>query len=231
MRVLLLEDEEALSELIAARLAGEGHAVDRFTTMADADAALRAVDYDLLVLDLGLPDGDGLTLLRDLRARGQRLPVLVLTARDAVEDRVAGLDAGADDYLTKPFHADELKARIRALLRRPAREGGGLRLGNAVLEADGRSLRVGGKPLPLRRREQALLAYLMRHAGKVVLKEDIETSLYAFGDEVASNAVEVHIYRLRRKLQAAGADMRIHTVRGVGYMIGIDETGMADGKG
>ncbi len=223
MRVLLLEDELALSELIAAQLAGEGHAVDRFATLADADAALRAVEYDLLVLDLGLPDGDGLDLLRQLRAAGRRLPVLILTARDAVEDRVAGLDAGADDYLTKPFHADELKARIRALLRRPAREGEGMRLGNVVLGADGHSLFIGGRPLALRRREQALLAYLMRHAGKVVLKEDIETSLYAFGDEVASNAVEVHIYRLRRKLQEAGADLRIHTIRGVGYMIAAGE--------
>jgi DNA-binding response OmpR family regulator len=173
-----------------------------------------------VVLDLGLPDGDGLTLLENLRRAPDRPPVLVLTARDSVEDRVAGLDAGADDYLIKPFAMIEVVARVKALLRRP---GGalGLRLeaGNVSLDTVGRDVKVMDVVLPLPRQELAILEFLMRRLGRVVPKAVLEEKLYGMGDELGSNAIPVHVHHLRRKLSEAAATCEIHTVRGIGYFL------------
>ena len=220
MRLLLVEDEGELAALIAAALRQAGFAVDAFDTRADAAAALDGTRYDLVLLDIGLPDGSGLELLRDLRRRRDGAPVLILTARDGVQDRVAGLDAGADDYLVKPFHLDELQARVRALLRRP---GGALglvlRVGNLAFDTVARTVEVAGTPVPLTRRELALLEVLMRRAGAVIVREVLADALYGFGEPVGPNAVEVLVHRLRRKLNDAGAGPRIATLRGVGYLL------------
>jgi DNA-binding response OmpR family regulator len=220
MRALYVEDETELSELVAAALRRAGFAADRAGTLDDARVALAAVRYDVVILDLGLPDGDGSDLLRDLRQKRDPTPVLVLTARDAVEDRVAGLEAGADDYLLKPFHLDELVARLKALLRRP-RGPLAMRLeaGNLVFDTVHREAEVASRPLPLSRRELAVLELLMRRPGRVVSKESIEEHVYGFDEEVGSNAVEVTVHRLRRKLAGAGAVVEIHTLRGLGYIL------------
>src|SRR5262249_11723496 len=172
------------------------------------------------ILDLGLPDGDGLALLAHLRPMSDRIPILVLTARDSVEDRVAGLDAGADDYVVKPFAIAEVVARTKALLRRP---GGGLGValhaGNTVLDTLGRDVRVGDVPLHWPRRECAILEHMLRRQGRVVPKSVLEEKLYGIDDELESNAVPVHVHHLRRKLQEAEATAEIHTVRGVGYLL------------
>jgi two-component system response regulator TctD len=178
------------------------------------------MQYDGLVLDLGLPDGDGLSLLRRLRAQGSAMPVLVLTARDAPEDRVIGLDAGADDYLIKPFHMPELVARVRALLRRPgATFGIVLTLGNLVLDTTTRRVQVDGAVVALSVRETTLLEHLLRHQLNVVSREVLEQSLYSFESQLGSNAIEVLVHRLRRKLADSTANLCIHTVRGVGYVL------------
>lgn len=220
MRLLIIEDERRIAELTAEALRQAGFVVDAVATVADGEAAVRAVVYDAVVLDLGLPDGDGLRLLADLSRRGEKPPVLVLTARDAVEDRVAGLDAGADDYLTKPFAMVELVARVKALLRRP---GGalGVRLeaGNIAFDTVGRDVEVAGQAVPLARQELAILEHLMRRLGRVVPKSVLEEKLYGMGDELESNAIPVHVHHLRRKLMEAQADCTIHTVRGVGYFL------------
>jgi DNA-binding response OmpR family regulator len=167
-----------------------------------------------------LPDGDGLTLLAELRPAPNRIPILVLTARDAVEDRVGGLDAGADDYMVKPFAMAELIARTKALLRRPGGAlGVTLQAGNVVLDTVGRDVRVGDAVLQLPRRECAILEHLMRRQGRVVPKSVLEEKLYGMDDELESNAVPVHVHHLRRKLQDAAATAEIHTVRGVGYLL------------
>ncbi|MGC8469814.1 MAG: response regulator [Acetobacteraceae bacterium] len=220
MRVLVVEDEPELRELVRAALARAGFAVDAAGTVADADESLRMAAYDAVVLDLGLADGDGLTLLRGLRARGEAVPVLILTARDGPDERVAGLDAGSDDYLVKPFHMPELLSRIRALLRRPnAALGLRLEAGNVAFLSVERQASVAGTPLRLSMRETALLELLMRRAGRVVTREAIEQSLYGFDEPLGSNAVEVLVHRLRRKLQDAGASLSVHTLRGVGYLL------------
>jgi len=187
---------------------------------ADAREALLLTAYDAAILDLGLPDGDGLNLLAELRAARNPLPVLVLTARDAIEDRVSGLDTGADDYLVKPFAMPELVARTKALLRRP---GGALGLtleaGNIVFDTVGRDVRVAGRGLQLPRRECAILEHLMRRLGRVVPKPVLEEKLYGIDDELESNAIPVHVHHLRRKLLETGATAEIHTVRGIGYLL------------
>jgi DNA-binding response OmpR family regulator len=220
MRLLIIEDEARIAHLVAEALQQAGFVADAVGTVADADAALLSVAYDAIVLDLGLPDGDGLSLLADLRRRPEAPPVLVLTARDAVEDRVAGLDAGADDYLVKPFAMVELVARVKALLRRP---GGplGVRLeaGNVALDTIGRDVLVSGKVVPLARQEVAILEHLMRRLGRVVPKAVLEEKIYGMDDELESNAIPVHVHHLRRKLTEAHASCVIHTVRGVGYFI------------
>jgi DNA-binding response OmpR family regulator len=214
MRVLLIEDDELISHGILAGLRAHGLTVDGVRTAAQAEAALSAVHCDVVVLDLGLPDEDGMHLLARLRARGMALPVLILSARDAVQDRVAGLRAGADDYLLKPFDLDELVARLHALLRRAAGrsvdviEHGPLRLDPASGEVT-----LHGQPVVLSRRELALLAALLQARGRILSPDQLKDSLYDFSEEIESNALSVHIHHLRRKL---GVDI-IETVRGVGY--------------
>lgn len=220
MRLLVVEDEPELLALMGRALARGGFAVDSAPCLAEADHMLALARYDALVLDLTLPDGDGLSLLRRLRVRGSALPVLVLTARDALEDRVTGLDAGADDYLVKPFHVSELIARIRALLRRPdAVLGVVLQLGNVALDTATRQALVAGQDLGLSVREVALLEQLLRRQGSVVPRERLEEGLYSFDSQLGSNAMEVLVHRLRRKLADGGATVCVHTVRGVGYLL------------
>jgi DNA-binding response OmpR family regulator len=198
---LLVEDEVRLVQLVNAALARANFAVDAVGTSADGRAALAAALYDALILDLGLPDGDGLALLRAIRANGNQVPILILTARDAVEDRVCGLDSGADDYLVKPFATVELIARIKALLRRPGGALGTiLQAGNVAFDTIGRDVAVGPARIVLPRRESATLELLMRRVGRVVPKPILEDKLYGIDDELGSNAVPVHVHHLRRKL-------------------------------
>lgn len=220
MRLLLVEDEKRLSETLAQNLNREGFSVDRVGNGAEAELALKSVQYDTVILDLGLPDCDGLVLLSRLRQQGLHTPVLILTARDAVEDRVAGLDRGADDYLIKPFATTELISRVKALLRRPGGVlGSVLMAGNVTLDTIGRDVMVNGKSLELPRRETAVLEHLLRRLGRVVPRDFLEDKLYGFGEEIESNAVPVHIHHVRKKLEQAGGSVEIHTVRGIGYML------------
>lgn len=183
-------------------------------------AALRSTRYDTIILDLGLPDADGLTVLATLRERGDGVPVLVLSARDGLDDRVRGLNQGADDYLVKPFAMTELVARIRVLLRRPGNALGlSLSQGNVAFDTVVRQTTVAGRPITLSRRELDTLELLMRRADRVVSKSIIEDAIYPFGEEIGSNAIEVLIHRLRKHLHAAGATVSIHTLRGVGYLL------------
>jgi DNA-binding response OmpR family regulator len=220
MRLLLIEDEARIVELVTAALGRAGFVVDAVNTCADGQATLAVVPYDAVILDLGLPDGDGLAFLVATRSRGNQIPILILTARDAVEDRVCGLDRGADDYLVKPFALTELIARIKALLRRPGGALGTiLQAGNVAFDTIGRDVTVGAAPVPLPRRESDTLELLMRRLGRVVPKAVLEEKLYGIDDEFESNTIPVHIHHLRRKLQGAGAHIKIHTVRGVGYLL------------
>jgi DNA-binding response OmpR family regulator len=220
VRVLVIEDEVRIIEIVQEALSRSGFVVDSVRRCAEAREALSLTAYDAAVLDLGLPDDDGLTLLADLQSSGNRVPVLVLTARDRVEDRVSGLDAGADDYLVKPFATAEVVARVKALLRRPgAALGVTLQAGNVLFDTIGRDVCVGAAALLLPRREAAILAHLMRRLGRVVPKTVLEDRLYGYDDELESNAIPVHVHHLRRKLEAAGATAEIHTVRGVGYLL------------
>lgn len=220
MRLLIVEDEARIAEILSAALVRAGFAVDTVSQCADARAALGTTAYDAAILDLGLPDGDGLVLLGELRSRGNQTPILVLTARDAIDDRVSGLDTGADDYLVKPFATAELIARTKALLRRPGGAlGTVLKAGNITFDSIGRDVRIGDTPALLTRRESALLEHLMRRLGRVVPKAVLEEKLYGIDDELESNAIPVHIHHLRRKLADAAASAEIHTVRGLGYLL------------
>lgn len=220
MRLLVVEDNDRLLSFVQKGLEKEGFTVDAFTSAHDGDAALGAVRYDAVILDLGLPDGDGIALLQSWRARGDTTPVLILTARDTVEDRVRGLDSGGDDYLLKPFAMEELVARIRALLRRP---GGALGVtitaGNVSFDTTAREVRVGDVTMPISRREMEVLEQLMRRSGRVVPKDVIEENIYGFDEEVTSNSIEVHVSRLRKRLAQAGASVTVHTLRGIGYLL------------
>ncbi len=220
MRILLIEDNERLSSFVRSSMEKEGFAVDVFGTVADGDAAVGTVAYDAVVLDLGLPDGDGMSLLRSMRERGDTTPVLILTARDGVDDRVKGLNSGGDDYLLKPFDMKELIARVRALLRRP---GGALGMvltaGNLSFDTVAREVSVENKAITVSRREMDVLEQLLRRYGRVVPKDVLEENLYGFGEEVTSNSVEVHISRLRKRLSGADASVSIHTLRGIGYLL------------
>jgi two-component system, OmpR family, response regulator QseB len=216
MRVLLVEDDALLGDGIRAGLKQAGFAVDWAQDGHAAKLALETEEYALLVLDLGLPRLSGMELLKWLRACGNRLPVLILTARDTVADRVAGLDAGADDYLIKPFDLDELIARLRALLRRSGGQAEPLlRHGGIELDPAAHQVRKDGQTVELSAREFTLLHELLLHAGRVQSREQLEQRLYGWGEEVESNSVEVHIHHLRRKL---GTEL-IRTLRGVGYVI------------
>jgi len=220
LRLLIIEDEDRLSGILKSKLGDAGFTVDIAGSAADAEAALELINYDAAVLDLGLPDGDGLAVLAVARRLGKTLPILILTARDAVEDRVGGLNAGADDYLTKPFAMTELIARIKALLRRP---GGVLGItldaGNVSLDTVGRELTIAGGPVRVSRRELAILEQMMRRFGRIVPKAVLEEKLYGMDEEPDSNTIPVHVHHLRRQLQAANASLMIHTIRGVGYIL------------
>ena len=220
MRLLLIEDNLRLADYLSIALRNSGFAVDHVCTTADAEGALATTRYDTLLLDLGLPDKDGLIWLGDQRRSQMTRPVLVLTARDSVEDLVAGLNRGADDYLRKPFDLDELIARVRALLRRPGEAHGvKLTVGNVTLDTSDREVVIDGVPVEFGRREIDGLEILMRRAGRVVPKSAIEEAIYSFGEDLSSNAIEVLVHRIRRRMQEAGADMYIHTLRGVGYVL------------
>ena len=220
MRLLVVEDEPRMAQILHAALRSAAFAVDTVGTCHDAREAFSVVPYDAAVLDLGLPDGDGILLLKELRIAGNRVPILVLTARDAVEARVSGLDAGADDYLVKPFAMAEVIARVKALLRRPGGAlGTTLAAGNIAFDTIGRDVRVADRVLQLPRRESTILEHLMRRLGRVVPKSVLEEKLYGYGDELESNAIPVHVHHLRRKLIDAGANAEIHTVRGIGYLL------------
>jgi DNA-binding response OmpR family regulator len=220
LRLLLIEDEVRIVELLSAALSRANFVVDAVATCEDGLAALAAASYDAAILDLGLPDADGLALLAATRAGGNKVPILILTARDAVEDRVCGLNSGADDYLVKPFAITELIARIKALLRRPGGVlGTVLQAGNVAFDTIGRGVTVGGEYVVLARRESATLEELMRRCGRVVPKAVLEDKLYGIDDLIESNAIPVHVHHLRRKMLEAGATVEIHTVRGVGYLL------------
>ena len=216
MRLLLVEDDTMIGESVLDLLRSENYAVDWVKDGEVADAALRSQSYDLVLLDLGLPRCDGLTVLRSLRSRKQRIPVLIATARDSMQQRVEGLDAGADDYVGKPYDLDELLARIRALLRRAAgRAEPVYEHQDVVINSVTREVAVGGQAVVLSGREWAVLEPLLARPGLVLSRAQLEEKLYGWKDEISSNAVEVYIHGLRKKL---GADL-IRNVRGVGYMV------------
>lgn len=216
MRILLVEDDAQLGESLEAALRLEQYAVDWLTSGDAVSAALRGTPYDLLILDLGLPGMPGLQVLRQLRADKQHLPVLVLTARTTVADKVDGLDSGADDYLTKPFEISELFARVRALLRRKSDHTATLfEVAGISLDPVGHQVSFGGETADLTAREFAILEILMRNAGRFVSRSRLEEGIYSWGEEVESNTVEVYISRLRKRFGSA----TIETMRGVGYRI------------
>lgn len=217
MRILVVEDDPILSDGLRAGLSLTGATVDAVATCEDADNALSTTRYSAVVLDIMLPDGSGLDLLRRLRGRQDATPVLLLTARDSVGDKVSGLDSGADDYLAKPFDLDELAARLRAIVRREGgRAGPTMTYGAIVLSPADLSATVSGEPINLSRREFAILAALMERPEQVRSRAELEERLYGWHEDVESNAVEVHIHNLRNKI---GRDA-IQTLRGVGYRMG-----------
>lgn len=218
LRILIVEDDPRLARGMAASLEAASFAVDVAHNGEDAAAFAAADPFNAIILDLGLPDGDGLELLRMLRRRGDTTPIMIVTARDAVDDRVAGLDYGADDYMAKPFHPRELESRVRALVRRSIGSPDPvLRVGALTLDRSTRRVALADAPVDLRRREMAVLETLMGRPGKVVPKDRMAAEVFALSEAVAPNALEVYVGRLRRKLSPGGPT--IHTVRGLGYMI------------
>lgn len=223
-RLLVVEDDVSISALLGRELRGLGHTVDAVGFFEDALLAARANDYALIIVDLGLPDGDGLDLVREMRRRNIDAPVLMLTARRRVEDRVVGLSCGADDYLVKPFAVPELRARVSALLRRPAR----LRapravIANLAVDADALEATVDGVSLALPRKQLQLLELLARRKNHMTPKRMIEEALYGFDDDVSANSIEAQVSKLRRALGAAGANVVLETRRGIGYrLVGLD---------
>lgn len=221
MKVLLVEDEMGFADAMRLALEQERFIVDHADRLSVAREAAIAGTYDLVLLDRTLPDGDGLSLLATLRAGHPGLPVIILSARGDVLDRVAGLDEGADDYLVKPFAADEMFARIRAVRRRPSERNDTdeVRVGRLTLDMIHDEASVDGVRLQLRRRELRVLASLAKRRGRTVLRESLEQAVYGFDDEVQSNTLDSHVSRLRRKLTEAGAQVEIHAIRGVGYLL------------
>src|ERR1700755_1479887 len=220
MRLLIVEDNEELAELLAKGLRTAGYEADLLSTVEDARAVLSTTFYAALILDLGLPDGDGLALLRELRQRDNPIPVLVLTARGGLNDRVQGLRTGADDYLVKPFALEELIARLEAQLRRPGQLlGSNLRIANLEFDTRSRQASIDDRPQLFSAREIEVLELLMRSKGRVVSKKQVEDHIFGHSGDVASNAIEVYVHRLRKQLADRGAKVAVHTIRGVGYLI------------
>jgi DNA-binding response OmpR family regulator len=219
MRILLVEDEAEMADALASALKRYDMVVDHAPTLAEAEEAISA-DVHAVLLDRQLPDGDGLTLIPKLRARADGVPIIVLTARGELADRVAGLDCGADDYLAKPFAVEELLARLRAVLRRPAGlQPDILHAGRLAFDFGHREASIDGAPLELPRRELLVLEALVRRMGRTVLRSALEEAVYSFDDEIQSNALDTHVSRLRRKLSEADARVEIHGIRGVGYLL------------
>lgn len=225
MRILLAEDDPMIADGLVRALRKSSYAVDHVDNGADADTALLSQSYDLLILDLGLPKLPGIEVLRRLRARKNPLPVLILTAQDGLEDRVRGLDAGADDYLTKPFALPELEARVRALTRRGTAQSKVIEFGCLSYDQSERVARCHGHVLDLSARELALLEILLLRVGRLVSKDQLVDHLCGWGEEVSTNAIEVYIHRLRKKLEPEG--IRIATVRGLGYCLDKPQAGEA----
>jgi DNA-binding response OmpR family regulator len=216
MRLLVVEDDALLAAGLSRVLGRAGHGVDQVKNGAQADSALRATPYELCVLDIGLPDIDGFEVLRRLRQRSTRTNVLVLTARDAVEDRVRGLDLGADDYLTKPFSLTEFEARVRALLRRTSLPSGAISIGGLSVDLEAKRVSVNGMPVDLTVREWTLLELFIARPGRVLSKDYIAQQLFNYEEHAAPNTIEVYVSRLRAKIESGG--VRIRTVRGFGYL-------------
>ncbi|MDE1918178.1 MAG: response regulator transcription factor [Sphingomonadales bacterium] len=220
MRALLVEDDVALAAALADALARAAIMVDHATSIEEARVRLSTNAYAAMILDRGLPDGDGLVFLRNMRQAGKGLPTVVLTARGEVQARIDGLDAGADDYMTKPFSPDELLARMRAILRRNGTyQGREVTCANLMFDVDNLALRIEGQTVALSAREAGLLGLLLRRDGQVVTKRLAEDQLFGPNDLLGSNAIEVYVHRLRQKLESAGSRAEIVTIRGVGYLI------------
>ncbi|MCP3400156.1 MULTISPECIES: response regulator transcription factor [unclassified Bradyrhizobium] len=220
MRILLVEDEAEMAGALASALKRYDMVVDHVPTLAEAEEAISSDVHAAVLLDRQLPDGDGLSLIPKLRARADGVPIIVLTARGELADRITGLDSGADDYLAKPFAVEELLARLRAVLRRPA----GLtpdviRAGRLTFDVGHREASIDGQSFELPRRELLVLEALIRRMGRTVLRSALEEAVYNFDDEIQSNALDTHISRLRRKLAEADAGVEIHGIRGVGYLL------------
>jgi len=217
MRVLVVEDDSMIAQSLCSALRQSGYAVDWVREAGEADTALLGEQFALVLLDLGLPQRDGLEVLRSMRARNDSTPVIVITARDSLTDRVSGLDAGADDYIVKPFELDELLARMRAVVRRHAGRGqSAIAVGSVTLDPSTREVTRNGASLALSAREYAVLEALMLRPGAILSRAQLEDRLYGWGEELESNAISVYIHQLRRKL----GEGFIHTVRGVGYYVG-----------
>jgi DNA-binding response OmpR family regulator len=220
MRILLVEDEAEMAGALTSALKGYDMVVDHVPTLAEAEEAISADVHMAILLDRQLPDGDGLSLIPKLRARADGVPIIVLTARGELADRIAGLDSGADDYLAKPFAVEELLARLRAVLRRPAGVMPDIvRAGRLAFDLGHREASIDGRTLDLPRRELLVLEALIRRLGRTVLRSAVEEAVYSFDDEIQSNALDTHVSRLRRKLADADAGVEIHGIRGVGYLL------------
>ncbi|WP_240229784.1 response regulator transcription factor [Devosia lacusdianchii] len=220
MRVLLIEDETELASALRSLLLKHDIIMDHAPTLAYAEEAIRNEVHDALIVDRQLPDGDGITIIANMRSRRQHVPVIVVSARGTLDERIEGLDCGADDYLAKPFSTDELLARLRAVLRRPlAMQTGSIHVGALTFESANRSAHVDGRPLELARRELLILECLTQRAGRAVMRSALEDAVYTFDDEIQSNSLDANISRLRKKLADAGALVDIHGIRGVGYLL------------
>ena len=220
MRLLIVEDNEELAELLARGLQAAGYQADILSTVEDARSVLGRTFYAALILDLGLPDGDGLELLREIRQQNNPIPVMVLTARGGLQDRIHCLRSGADDYLVKPFALEELIARLEAQLRRPGHLlDSNLRIANLEFDTRNRQASIDDQPQLFSAREIAVLELLMRSKGRVVSKKQVEDHIFGHSGDVASNAIEVYVHRLRKQLSERGAKVQVHTIRGVGYLI------------
>lgn len=217
MRILLVEDDTILGAAVRDHIIADGHSVDWVTRLDEAQAHLDSAPYELVLLDLMLPDGQGIPFLREMRRKGSVTPVIILTALDQISDRIAGLNAGADDYLTKPFDLAELSARLNAVARRYCGNPNPLiEIGDLQVDLAAKSLLLAGRNIDLTAREWALFEAFIQHPGQVISKDQLEERLYAYGSEVESNTIEVHVSRLRKKL---GREI-IETVRGIGYRLG-----------